>query len=296
LLQDSDAAKLIDDHASTLQSLAFQSCPLLGKEVINCLQTKFEGGHLLELSLQDMRFSEEDLETLAASKESLFKGMKSLTLKSVDGLTDDILMTILEAVGESLDSLNIAYNYELTDTTLSSIRQFNPCLRTLVMDGVKELTSAGLEVMFTHPLEGLPPPPKLKVLKLNSVDHQAVTDEVLRLVTASAIAGDSAARKGTGLVQLDVQGSSLVTDTMLEQLVETSSTTLEELNVSNCPLITSQGLGYLVSKTGKQLKKISVWGCAQLNDEFFDGHDRVQDRTLEIIGAWMKKSGTRSLR
>ena len=162
--------------------------------------------------------------------------------------------------------------------------------------------------LFTHPLEGLPPPPKLKVLKLASVDYEAVTDEVLKLATASASATNDAAGRSLrlagyktmgrsgGLVQVDVQGSTLVTDQMLEQLVETSATTLEDLNVSYCPLITDKGLGYLVSKMGNQLTKITVWGCAQLTDDFFDGHDRVEDGKLEIIGAWMKKSGTRSLR
>jgi hypothetical protein len=169
------------------------------------------------------------------------------------------------------------------------------------MNAVKELTSAGLLTLFLHPLEGLPPPPKLKVLRLGSCDYHTVTDEVLDLVTASTSVNSdetstSYVSRTGGLAQLDVQGSALVTDAMLEKLVETSSTTLTELNVSYCPQITDKGLGYLVAKTGNQLAKIHVWGCAQLSDEFFDGHRRTNDRTLEILGAWMKKSGTRSLR
>jgi len=169
------------------------------------------------------------------------------------------------------------------------------------MNAVKELTSAGLLALFLHPLEGLPPPPKLKVLELGCCDYHAVTDEVLDMVTASTSCNNdetsiSYVSRTGGLAQLDVQGSALVTDAMLEKLVETSSTTLTELNVSYCPQITDKGLGYLVAKTGNQLAKIHVWGCAQLSDEFFDGHRRTNDRTLEILGAWMKKSGTRSLR
>jgi hypothetical protein len=288
-----------------LQSIAFQTCPLLGENFIKALRQHMSKGNLLELSLQDMTFSTDNLNELADSIDT-FKGIKSLTLQSVAGLTDEILSKILKAAGDTLDSLNVSYNYELSDTTLSSIRQYNPRLKTLVLDGVKELTSAGLEAMFTHPLHGLPPPPKLKVLKLSSVDHQAVTDEVLRLVTANASSvqesnknsGSYAGRGvgGSGLVQLDIQGSTLVTDTALEQLVDTSANSLEDLNISYCPLISDQGLGYLVSKVNTQLKNIKVWGCAQLTDDFFDGHDRVNDRHLQIVGAWMKKSGTRSLR
>jgi hypothetical protein len=263
--------------------------------------------------LQEMSFSVEQLTVLANSKDAL-RGIKSLTLKSITGLTDEILAQILELAHESLDSLNIGFNYSLTDSTLSSIRQYSSLrLKALVLDGIKGFTAPGLEALFTHPLEGLPPPPKLKILKLASIDYEAVTDELLKLVTASSsattttgltsdpspssrFAGYRSPRRTGGLVQVDVQGSTLVTDQMLEQLVETSANTLETINLSYCPLISDRGLGYLVSKLGNQLTKIEVWGCAQLTDEFFDGHDRVEDGTLEIIGAWMKKSGTRSLR
>jgi hypothetical protein len=305
LLKDEDAAKLIERHAGSLQSISFQTCPLLGSQMLKALQTQMNGT-LKELSLQDMSFTTDQLQTLASCPD-LWKNVKSVTLKSVGGLTDEILASILAATGEALDSLNVSDNYELTDATLSSIRQFNPRLRTLVMNGIKELTAAGLEAMFTHPLPGLPPPPKLKVLKLSSVDHQAVTDDVMKWVTAGVSVQDVANNDdvtspsvrrsaGGGLVQLDIQGSTLVTDTILEQLVETSSNTLEDLNISYCPKITDQGLGYMVSKMGKQFVFLQVWGCAQLTDDFFDGHDRVDDRTLQIVGAWMKKSGTRSLR
>ena len=291
LLEDEDVAKLIEAHDSTLQSLAFQSCPLLGANFANTIHSnKNLCGNLVEFSLQDMKFSNDHLNILANSKDVL-KSLKSLTLKSITGLTDEILAKFLEIVHESLEELNIAFNYTMTDATLSSIRKYNQNLKTLVLDGNKDFTAAGLETLFTHPLEGLPPPPKLNYLKLASIDHEAVTDDFLRLVTAS-----SSFNGRHSLVDIDVQGSTLVTDQMLEQLVETSARTLQNINVSYCPLISDKGLGYMVSKMGNQLTKIKVWGCAQLTDEFFDGHDRVNDGTLEIIGAWMKKSGTSTLR
>jgi hypothetical protein len=316
LFRDEDAAAMIEKHANTLQSITFQTCPLLGPKMFQALQTQMSSGTLFELSLQDMNFSEEHLMGLATCND-FWKNVKSIILKSVGGLTDEILAHILAGSGESLDSLIISENYDLTDATLSYIRRCNPSLKTLVMNGLKDLTAAGLEAMFTHPLVGLPPPPRLKVLKLASMDHQAVTDNVMRLVTAGVSVQDlsedaigttrtttsgcspslqARRRFGAGLVQLDVQGSVLVTDTMLEQLVETSANSLETLNLSFCPNISDQGVGYMVSRMGKQLTEIQVWGCAQLTDDFFDGHDRVNDRTLQIVGTWMKKSGTRSLR
>jgi hypothetical protein len=311
LLLDEDAAKLIDAHAGTLQSLTFSTCPLLGEKCATAIQNT---RNLLELSLEEMPFSEETLKLLASSKEA-FATVKSLSLKSLPGLTDDMVSDMLQATGASLETLDLSHNFDLTDACLSGIRQCNAgSLRSLTLTGVKELTAAGLETFFTHPLEGLPPPPKLKVLHLASCDYQAVTDKVLQLVTASASTNYEDATsastatatatastttytsRGGGLAQLDIQGSTLVTDIMLEQLVETSANTLTDLNVSFCPLITDQGLGYLVSKAGRQLSRLHVWGCAQVTDDFFDGHARVDDRSLEIVGAWVKKSGTRSLR
>jgi len=299
LLQDDDVAKLIEAYDSTLRSIAFQSCSLLGGKFVNAIHSnKNLCGNLVEMSLQDMKFSNDHLNIFANSNDVL-KGLKSLTLKSIDVLTDQILSKILEIVHESLEELNVGFNYSLSDVTLSSIRKYNQNLKILVLDGNKEFTAAGLEIFFTHPLQGFPPPPKLKVLKLASIDHEAVTDETLRLVTASS---SSSGRHsfggggGSGLFEIDVQGSTLVTDQMLEQLVETSARTLVNINVSYCSLISDKGLGYMVSKMGNQLTKLQVWGCAQLTDDFFDGHDRVHDEKLEIIGAWMKKSGTSTLR
>lgn len=296
LFKDEDAARLIGG-LPTLQSLAFDTCPLLGSKFVEAIG---KTSNLLELSLGELPLSEDSLEKLAASSDAL-RNVKNLTLTSMAGMTDSLLTEILRATGDSLESLDVSHNHDLSDACLSGIRRYNSRLRSLSMNSVKELTSAGLVTFFFHPVEGLPPPPKLKLLDLGSCDYHAVTDEVVDLVTASASANYGAASasyvsRSGGLAQLNVQGSALVTDEMLERLAETSANTLTDLNVSFCPLITDKGLGYLVSKVGYQLAKIHVWGCAQLSDEFFDGHRRVNDRSLEILGAWIKKSGTRSLR
>lgn len=82
----------------------------------------------------------------------------------------------------------------------------------------------------------------------------------------------------------------------MEILAATCGSSLEELNVSFCPNVTDKGLGYLVDKAANQLSKIIIWGCAQLTDEFLDGHRRVDDPALEIIGAWMKKNSIATIR
>jgi hypothetical protein len=269
LLQDAHAASLINSNSSTLQSIAFDTCPFFAEKFVQAIRDW--KGTLLEISLKTLSLSKESLKLLSSSKEAL-ASVKSLTLQSMPGMTDTVLTEMLQSIGHSLETLDVSHNYDLTDASLSGIRQFNPGLRSLTLNGVKELTSIGLETFFTYDLDGLPPPPKLKVLNLASLDHQAVTDHVLKLATASAstLNQESLGSRGGGLAQLDIEGSSLVTDIMLEQLVEgASANTLIDLSVSYCPLITDNGLGYLVSKCGTQLSKIHVWGCAQLTDGKF---------------------------
>jgi hypothetical protein len=259
LLQDADAASLIKANSSSLQSVAFDTCPLLGEKFVNAVRDDMKGT-LKELSLRNLALSNRCMNGLSGCKEA-FRSIKSLTLYSM-GINDERLRGILQTIGNSLDMLDISKNYDLTDACLSSIRQFNPGLRSLSLSGVKELSSIGLEAFFTHDLEGLPPPPKLRVLNLSSCDHQAITDQVLSLVTDNA-----SIMRGVGLVRLDIQGSNLVTDSTLEQLAGGGSArTITELNVSYCPLISDKGLGYFVSKVGNQLGKIHIWGCAQLTD------------------------------
>ena len=79
-------------------------------------------------------------------------------------------------------------------------------------------------------------------------------------------------------------------------LAATCKSSLEELDVGFCAGVSDKGLGYLVSKVARQLSKIHVWGCAQITEDFLDGHDRLDEGGLEIVGVWMKKSGGRSLR
>eukprot|EP00934_Nitzschia_sp_Nitz4_P004992 Nitzschia sp. Nitz4//scaffold12_size214221//10191//12010//NITZ4_001475-RA/size214221-augustus-gene-0.18-mRNA-1//-1//CDS//3329534945//4982//frame0 len=292
LLDDSLAAELIRSNP-TLQSVSFDTCPNIKDAVASAVG---DLPNLLELSLVELCFPDSALSHLATSKA--IQNVKSLTLNSMGALADNILSDFLQTTGESLETLSISHNHNITDVTLSAIRRFSVNLRALSMNGLTQLTKEGLITLFTQPLAGLSPPPKLKLLELNSCQHGSVSDELIELVTSytsnTTMEGEeetSYRPSGAGLSQLNVQGSTQVTDAMLEQLVQTSSQVLTTLNVSYCPGITDQGLGYLVSKIGPQFVKLEVWGCAQLTEEFLDGHSRVNDPTLEIVGVWMKKSG-----
>lgn len=234
LLKDEDARQIISSNSS-LQSVTFDTCPLLGARTIEALA---RSSTLLELTLQEMSLPTSALVQLSRSSNAL-ANIKSLTLRSLTGLNDDILLGFLKTVCGSLESLDVSYNNEISDGFLAGLREFNGRLQSLSMNSVRGITSAGLEAFFTHPLDGLPAPPKVKLLDLGSCHHEAVTDKLLRLVTASissSTATSPPARGSSfgGLVQLNVQGSSLVTDMVSVNLLSFGCQTQVVLSIFCC--------------------------------------------------------------
>jgi hypothetical protein len=289
LLQDQDAVKLIGPET---QSVEFIACPNLGPKFCEALA---KSNRLLELSLQDVKLTKGNILKMGDA----LKSIKSLKLKHIENVDDEVVDKLLS---DSLEALDLSFCYQLTDVTLSSIRSKSPNLRSLTLHGCKNLTEIGLETLFTPVIEGLPSPPQLKHLNLADCGRGMVTDNVLGLVCRAASMKrdqDAISEKyqsfSGGLVRLNLMGSAC-TDTTLEQLAVTSALSLKDLNVSFCPHVSDKGLGYLVSKVGLQLRKIHIWGCAQLTEEFLDGHARVKDPTLNIVGAWIKKGNAVSLR
>jgi hypothetical protein len=298
LLSDSSASRLVEAVAKTVTSLEFKACPLLGRCFCESIGSVYSTSVnvLVELALEDIPLVAEHIELLGTSA---LKNVRSLTLRRLEALNDETVSKLLGMTGDRLEGLDLAGCYNLTDATLSSIRRFNPTLQGLTLSGLKLLTAAGLEALFTF-VPGMIEPPRLRSLDLGQCDCDAVTDQVLELAARASTkkqvnAADHTSMFG-GLVRLDIQGSTLVTDGSMECLAATCTATLKELNVSFCPNITDKGLGYLVEQVDSQLSMIQVWGCAQLTDEFLDGHSRTNDPTIQICGAWMKKSSDRTLR
>ncbi|KAL7572057.1 hypothetical protein ACA910_001707 [Epithemia clementina (nom. ined.)] len=308
LLKDLDAVNLISGLQETLQSLEFKACPLLGENMCKSL-TESKTLQLRELSLEDLTFSDlawSALET--AARESTFwrDHLESLRLRRLHGLNDERMQIMLEKP-RVLTALDVGLNYDLSDTTLAAIRASPSCgtLSELRVGGLKQLTANGLAALFTH-VPDMGSPPRLQLLDAGQCDHEAVTDTVVELVAQAslptvAVAPTRPSSTNTGkyvfgLAHLNIQGSTMVTDSSLEILVATCGQTLMELNVSFCSKLTDQGLGYFVDKCGPQLKSIEVWGIAQLSEVFFDGHKRVKDPTLQIVGAWMKKNAISAIR
>ena len=324
LLKDEDAAKLISATSRTLSSIELVACPLIGIQFCNSLGEHFSSsldrnttaGCLLELSLEDIPLKKEALLSLGAASDCL-RNLKSIQLKSIDGLDDETVSIILGSiVGGSLEGIDLSNNPELSDDILSSIRKCNTreCLRSLQLSGLKNLTAIGLEAFFTD-IPDLPSPPMLRRLDLSHCSSEAISDDAVVLaikassfkrslkdfsngdidISANPEQLDANVIHSIGLVHVNVAGSS-ITDKTMEMLAVCCKSSLEELDVSSCTKISDKGLGYLVSKLGSQFSKVHVWGMAQLTEHFFDGHDRLEEGGIEICGIWMKKSGDRSVR
>ena len=298
LLKDEAAADLVKALSPTVTSLELKACPLLGTLFCQALRDSFTSDNtnqLLELTLEDIPFTAEHFEILITAKESL-RYIRNLSLQRLANLNDDIVEQLLAIMGATLEGLDLSQDYHLTDRTLGAIRECCPHIHSLTLSGLRLLTAEGFEALFTT-VENMTDPPMLRRLILNQCDHEAVTDQVVMLA-AKASTHHRAAVDGNkpsgslllgGLKHLDIQGSNVVTDEGLEELVTYCAGTLEELNISFCPRISSKGLGYLVDQMGLQLSRLLVWGLAQLGEEFWDGHKRANDPTLEISGAWMRK-------
>jgi hypothetical protein len=299
-LKDADAARLVQCTAAS--SLEFKACNLVGQLLCESIADTYTSSTelLVELALEDIPLTDENLQALIA-KPAALQNLKSLSLRRIEGLNDAVVTKMIEITAGTLEGLDLSENHQLTDSVLAGIRLHDVRrLHSLTLAGLKLLTAAGLEAFFTF-VEGSAPPPMLTSLNLGNCDHAAVTDDVLHLATQAATQNRESDQQQQiallgGMVHLNVQGSSCLTDTAMEYLVATSSRTLEELNVSFCPLVTDQGLGYLVDRCARQLKTLHVWGNAQLTDDFLDGNHRANDPSLEIMGVWMKKNTSRTIR
>jgi len=319
LLKDQDIAKLIGATSRTLSSIDLAACPMIGTQFCQALGENYSssahGGHgvLMELLLQNIPLSKEALLSLGASSDAL-RNLKCLKLKEMEGVDDEVVSIVLESIGGGLlEGIDVSGNPQLTDDILSSIRRcnINGNLKALQLSGLRNLTAIGLEAFFT-PIDDLPSPPMLRKLDLSQCSYDEVNDAVItlaakaaafkRTVTESTAEDDpnpehlvSGVSSLMGLVHVNIGGSS-VTDKSMEMLAATCSLSLQELDISFAVKVSDKGLGYLVQKVGRQFKKLHIWGLAQITEEFLDGHDRVEDGGLDIVGAWMKKSGGRALR
>lgn len=322
LLTDDDMSRFISATSRTLTSIDLTACPLIGPNFCSAIGEQFSSSIsgdisnncLLELSLEDVPLKKEALLSLGAASDAL-RNLKSLKLKAIEAVDDEVVAIILNSIDEGfLEGIDLSSNTQLTDEVLSSIRRIGTNLRSLQLSGLRNLSAIALEAFFT-PIDDMASPPMLRKLDLSQCSYDEINDSVVTQaakassfrsladavndeVVASSINPENLVSEITnslGLVHVNVSGSS-ISDKTMEMLAATSKSSLEELDIGFCANVSDKGLGYLVSKVGRQLSKIHVWGCAQITEDFLDGHDRIEEGGLEVVGCWMKKSGGRSLR
>jgi hypothetical protein len=302
LLKDEDAAQLIRSISPTLSSIDVKACPLIGKEFTRAISEAYSvpgSAKLLELAIEDVTLDKEALDALLVHPVT-FQYLKSLSLRHMEDISEEFILRMLEMAGATLESLDLSGNHNLSDVILAGIRQHCSGLQSLNLEGIKQISSQGLEALFMH-VPGMASPPMLRRLNLANCDNDAVTDDVIELVTQAAIKRQGEPQVNFtnslgGLVFLSVQGSSSLTDIGLEHLVTSCGLSLTEIDLSFCTSVSDKGLGFMVDNCGDQLSNIKIWGNAQLSDEFLDGHRRIDDTGLEIAGAWMKKASSRTVR
>ena len=104
---------------STLKSVDMDTCPLLGTQFFRAIG---KCNNLLELSLKNLSVKREAFDALVQSQEML-QNLQTLTLLSILGISDDILKSIIPSC-RNCQNLDISQNFELTDSVLSTIREF----------------------------------------------------------------------------------------------------------------------------------------------------------------------------
>lgn len=295
-ITDVDVGKLLETLSPTLKSIEFKACPQLGMKFSEAVA---QYNNLMELSLEDIPLTKSCLLRLATSKAA--SNLRSLSLVQVDEVDDDIIQSFLKSCGEKLEGLHLKHLRRISDVTLSNIRLHNTknSLRSLSLSGLAQLTSAGLETLFTGEIEGMPNAPMLRELDLSESKSGTVTDEVITSAAKASSMKYSGSKEGVsnlgGLVFLNINGANNCTDKSLEVIAATCYSSLVELDASFCSLISDQGLGFLVSKVRDQFEVLHLWGCAQITDSFLDGHRRVRKgntdsaEPLNIVGTWMKR-------
>lgn len=248
LLTDDDLSRLIGATSHTLTSIDFTACPLLGPQFCNAIGQNFSSSAgdvsncLLELSLEDIPLKKEALLSLGAASDAL-RSLKSLKLKSIEGVDDEVVEIILNSIDEaSLEGIDLSSNTQLTDEVLSSIRRRGANLRSLQLSGLRNLSAIALEAFFT-PIDDMPSPPMLRKLDLSNCSHDEINDAVVMLAAkassfrslADAVNSEieisssvnpenlvSEITNSLGLVHVNVSGSS-VTDKSMEMLAATAS-------------------------------------------------------------------------
>ncbi|WAQ89778.1 hypothetical protein PtA15_11A469 [Puccinia triticina] len=231
-LQDVDPDEMaVDDDENGKQVELIQAPQIQGFRLkqsprfdIDCVKALVSScSNLTSLRLIDIGLMNDNtLEIIAQA------GLKKLTDLSIanagihngatgEALTDVGVTSLLKSVGGTVEQLDISQNKKLTDAVLEGIQNFCPRLTYLDLNGLKELSTKGIQELFNKFKET--EAPGLKHLNLSRcikvgneavysiLDHSARNLRILNLNSVDELRAEALerlAREATNLENLDV--------------------------------------------------------------------------------------------
>lgn len=135
--------ELFQAAGERLEGFLVTQSPRIDRETVHQLVKNCP--NLTELRLAEIgRLDSEMLKELKPLKK-----LRLLDISSpADSLTDDAIVDLLEAVGDSIEDLNLADNFDLTDAILPAIVKYCPRLQSLCLRNLTELTDEGVTAFF----------------------------------------------------------------------------------------------------------------------------------------------------
>ncbi|KAF9055337.1 RNI-like protein [Hymenopellis radicata] len=213
---------------------------------LECLDALIDtsGETLQKLGLQEVgQLSDEFLQSIAR----LAGHLKVLDISDPSTpCSDDALITLLEAVGPTLTSLNISGHHTAEDDVLLSGVQPNvQCLSSLAIRGLGRLSNEGVADFFSGWTSN-PPLTSLDMSRIPLLKNEAL----LALLEHS----------GSALQELNINGWKDVENEALEQ-IGVRAPELRTIDLGFCRGVDDFTLKGLIEQNNGVIREIKVWGC-----------------------------------
>ena len=217
---------------------------------VECVRVLVESyTNLKELKLQEIgQLSDEFMECLKPLGDQL----TSLNLSDPgngEAVSEKVLIELLEAVGTSLEHLDLSSHLNITDALL--FRGIKPHVRklsSLVLVNTPDLTDAGVAEFFDN-WKGTP----LSRLSLRR-NHNL----------ADAALGAVLNHSGTQLTHLDINGWKDTSEEALKE-IPAIATNLKRLDVGWCRAVDDWFVKSVLEQCG-DVEELKVWGCQRITE------------------------------
>ncbi|WVF71311.1 hypothetical protein IAT40_006114 [Kwoniella sp. CBS 6097] len=228
-----------------LEGILVTQSPRIDLEVIQVLVKSCP--NLTELRLAEV--GQLDVDCVAALHP--LKKLKSLDLSFPGStLSDESIIDLLAATGNTIEVLNLSDNPELTDAILPAIAKHCPRLQSLSLRGLVELTDGGVAAFFgSMQAQGRP--------GLTHIDFEKghdLQDKALRALINHS---------GKTIEKLSLLGWRSVSKEKLNDLAGCGQ--LKEVDLGWCRHVTDFTIKDILENCGN-MEVIRVWGCNQLTD------------------------------